>query len=845
MKRKKFFNHNVMLLLILSFLFSFRFNNYFILNASPNTPDEASFDAKKTSTKQANAPSGEKQPCSTPQINKGTADVKADNDSNSVSAQVELEKVRSEVIDGKIVKYARISLSSASSVKGTSINTVFNFFKNIQGVVKNWWKKGSDTLTTDNSIINNLANISSRIVNAGKKSVISTYNDNLNYVKFACQDINNSAKNTSLFGVYGDITKMTIGMGMYIKENAFTFALNKAKAPFGFYGDIVREMGQSIPVLKKLRDDIKSPDPIIRARAKYTIGKEFVRQAIYLATPGIIGRFAIPLKTSRLRLPGAVGANADEIAFSLAKQVNKPIVSASKIKPGKNITDLVEIDGVYQIPTKSIVSKTTIPIKVNKANRLNEILNCSTVDDVITKINSMNNISDWGKTRLLLAYLNKYHPISGQHSITVGMMSQPIGKVMEYSLSALRSLFIKSLLHDIGKVYISKYLLNKKNLTPDEKAIINTHAEKGAELLRKVGLGKYADGADGHHKRPDEKTGVYGSYGGCTEPSMDAKIISSVDAPQAMAQERGFNKIKTLEEIEKILKENKGTQFYDMPADAALSTIQDWINSPSTYKKFVVFNYNQLKKGIIIEDPIPEKIPGVYFGHLMNSEKIPFIRNAKEVKKIPMGVKDSDLYLKKDGFIKTSHEDMLNNLNKNNLNISEKDMVLGFFNPLSPDKKTYHGIKNTDIYYKYNFHAFRGNAKFGSLPIENIYKDIDDTVKNGGKIIVSLVDIKNLSHCFNPLCEEYKSYTSQEIRYVLGGDNPEIFNNTILYEPVLKPVLNANGENIYKYGKKYMELVGFEIWLPKTIIENDVMDQMWMEPPFKLYPELYSDDSLN
>ena len=121
--------------------------------------------------------------------------------------------------------------------------------------------------------------------------------------------------------------------------------------------------------------------------------------------------------------------------------------------------------------------------------------------------------------------------------------------------------FAGILLHDIGKIFIPKNILNKPgSLTDEEWKIIKRHPVDGFELLKNIkGMEISAEIIRHHHERIDGKGYPDGLKG--DQISMGAKIVCVVDSFEAMTADRPYRKAKLKEEAITQLIENSGTQF--------------------------------------------------------------------------------------------------------------------------------------------------------------------------------------------------------------------------------------------------------------------------------------------
>ncbi len=123
------------------------------------------------------------------------------------------------------------------------------------------------------------------------------------------------------------------------------------------------------------------------------------------------------------------------------------------------------------------------------------------------------------------------------------------------------TLQIAALLHDIGKVGIPDYILNKNSrLTPEEFEEIKKHSIIGASILNPIReLGDVVKEIR-HHQECWDGSGYPDGLKGNSIPFI-ARIIAVTDAFDAMTSSRPYRKRKDSEEAIQELKRGSGTQF--------------------------------------------------------------------------------------------------------------------------------------------------------------------------------------------------------------------------------------------------------------------------------------------
>jgi HD-GYP domain-containing protein (c-di-GMP phosphodiesterase class II) len=137
----------------------------------------------------------------------------------------------------------------------------------------------------------------------------------------------------------------------------------------------------------------------------------------------------------------------------------------------------------------------------------------------------------------------------------------------------LDELELVAMLHDIGKISIDKNILTKTDkLTDEELREIKKHPEVGYRICNSTsGLSHIAEYILCHHEY----------WNGCGYPlglsrsdiPLISRIVSVVDAYDAMTKDRAYRKAMShTEAVEEIIR-NKGTQFDPEIADIFINRV--------------------------------------------------------------------------------------------------------------------------------------------------------------------------------------------------------------------------------------------------------------------------------
>ncbi|KPJ73287.1 hypothetical protein AMJ52_04005 [candidate division TA06 bacterium DG_78] len=173
---------------------------------------------------------------------------------------------------------------------------------------------------------------------------------------------------------------------------------------------------------------------------------------------------------------------------------------------------------------------------------------------------------------LVLAMEAKDHDTRG-HSERVRKYAIKIAEQLQLSDSQMSVLNYAGYLHDIGKIGISDFILNKKEpLTKSEYKIIKKHPEIGHNMLKGV---KHLYGVCKIIRSEHEKFDGSGYPDGLKnrEIPVGARIIAVADAYDAMTTDRPYRKALPQKEAIRRLKAGAGTQFDPMVVRSFLEVL--------------------------------------------------------------------------------------------------------------------------------------------------------------------------------------------------------------------------------------------------------------------------------
>jgi len=169
------------------------------------------------------------------------------------------------------------------------------------------------------------------------------------------------------------------------------------------------------------------------------------------------------------------------------------------------------------------------------------------------------------------------------HSRRVMEYSKSIGQRLKLDKQDIEDLKRSALLHDIGKIGIPDIVLKKKTkLTDEEYAIIKSHPETGAAILKNIKSFKHLVPAVYHHHEQFDGEGYPDGVKGAAIP-LHARIIAITDTFDAMTSSRSYRSALSFRKALSELERCKGTQFDPDIADIFIDILQE---SPYYFSRF-------------------------------------------------------------------------------------------------------------------------------------------------------------------------------------------------------------------------------------------------------------------
>ncbi|MFA7404063.1 MAG: HD domain-containing phosphohydrolase [Pelobacteraceae bacterium] len=179
--------------------------------------------------------------------------------------------------------------------------------------------------------------------------------------------------------------------------------------------------------------------------------------------------------------------------------------------------------------------------------------------------------SFYGVSLALAEALEKRDYYTGGHTNRVSAYCMSIGSRLNLGEKEMESLWLASILHDIGKIGVEDRVLQKAGqLDNEEFALMSRHSEYGSEILSHIKSHRAViPGVRSHHEKYDGNG--YPDRLKANGIPLVARIISVADAFDAMTSDRPYRKALTHREAFAELVRCKGTQFDPDIVDAFMA----------------------------------------------------------------------------------------------------------------------------------------------------------------------------------------------------------------------------------------------------------------------------------
>lgn len=158
------------------------------------------------------------------------------------------------------------------------------------------------------------------------------------------------------------------------------------------------------------------------------------------------------------------------------------------------------------------------------------------------------------------------------HCLRVAYNASSLASVLGLTKEDQKIIYYAGLLHDLGKVYVRKSILQKPSaLTVQERRIIEKHPRWGIDILQGTGFLNPVFQLILHHHERFDGTGYPARLAG-NEIPLGARILSVADVFDAITSPRAYRKILSTEKALEELRRCSGKQFDSFVVEAFVET---------------------------------------------------------------------------------------------------------------------------------------------------------------------------------------------------------------------------------------------------------------------------------
>ena len=175
---------------------------------------------------------------------------------------------------------------------------------------------------------------------------------------------------------------------------------------------------------------------------------------------------------------------------------------------------------------------------------------------------------------LILRHFISKDEYTQNHSYRVSIYAAKVASYLGLNSERIEDVRAAALLHDIGKLDISKEILYKAaRLTQEEFEEMKRHVEKGVKMLEPVGgsLRRVLPIILSHHDRFDG-SGYHPTLG--NDIPLEARIIAVADVYDSLTSDRPYRKAMSPFDAKEVISKESGTEFDPQVVDAFLAAFR-------------------------------------------------------------------------------------------------------------------------------------------------------------------------------------------------------------------------------------------------------------------------------
>ncbi len=164
---------------------------------------------------------------------------------------------------------------------------------------------------------------------------------------------------------------------------------------------------------------------------------------------------------------------------------------------------------------------------------------------------------------LMVKEIEARDPYTSGHSKRVSEIARSVARSMGLGFKEVDNIATAALLHDVGKVYeeFAPILRKEGKLTPEEKALMECHPSRSAELIHTIStLRGYIEDVVRHHHESFDGSGYPDGLAGEDIP-LGSRIVMVADTTDAMTTDRPYRGALPFATVTEEFRKYAGKQF--------------------------------------------------------------------------------------------------------------------------------------------------------------------------------------------------------------------------------------------------------------------------------------------
>jgi len=204
-----------------------------------------------------------------------------------------------------------------------------------------------------------------------------------------------------------------------------------------------------------------------------------------------------------------------------------------------------------------------------------DIQNQMLLEEQLRERLQLNKELTWEIVEVISRIIEVRDPYTEGHQRRVADLSRLMAREMGLSDNQSTGIYIAGLVHDVGKIVVPAEILVKPGqLTEIQRALIETHAQEGYEILKPVTFSwPIAEVARQHHERMDGSGYPSGLHR--EDIILEARIIAVADVVEAMVSHRPYRPAWSLKTALDHISKNKGLLYDADVVDICLKVIAE------------------------------------------------------------------------------------------------------------------------------------------------------------------------------------------------------------------------------------------------------------------------------